>query len=218
LPDGENPSCDLWLIRHAESEHNADGRVQGWLDSPLTAWGRRQARQAGLHLAADEADGGEVAAIVASDLRRAADTATLIAEGLGWDPASVRFDARLREYDTGVWSGLTPREIDEHWPGQLTRWRERELAAPPSGETRAAFAARAREALQDVVRDHPGERVLIVTHGGVLRMVERFVGAPPRQLANLTGRRIRAFAAGGFEALEPLDLGDPDTVGVGEPV
>ena len=98
------------LIRHGQSEWNADGRWQGQADPPLTDLGRHQALHAARNL-------GTVDAIVASDLQRASETALIIAEALGVGP--VVLEPGLRERDAGEWSGLTRAEIERDWPGYL---------------------------------------------------------------------------------------------------
>src|SRR5262249_20342365 len=149
--DGDNASktCQLWVVRHAESLYNEVGRTQGWLDIPLSAAGRDQAQQAGdlLRQRLISTSGAPLAGIVASDLKRAAETARIIAVELDWDPSRIRLDPGLREYHIGAWSGLTEAEIEARWPGQLALWRTRRLDAPPDGETRGSFARRIRDAL-----------------------------------------------------------------------
>ena len=98
------------LIRHGQSEWNADGRWQGQADPPLTDLGRHQALHAARNL-------GTVDAIVASDLQRASETALIIADALGVGP--VVLEPGLRERDAGEWSGLTRAEIERDWPGYL---------------------------------------------------------------------------------------------------
>ena len=98
------------LIRHGQSEWNADGRWQGQADPALTDLGRHQALHASRSL-------GEVDAIVSSDLQRAAATAMIISSELGVGP--VVLDSDLRERHAGEWQGLTRAEIERDWPGYL---------------------------------------------------------------------------------------------------
>jgi len=152
----------VWLIRHAESEWNAAGRWQGQRDPALSERGREQAQR----LAATLAD-AQVEAIVASDLRRARETAAIVGGALGVTP---HLDARLRERDLGYWSGLTSVEIVARWPRDLARLRERDLELQPGGgESLRALQARVA-AFVAVLAAWPGDGALaVVTHAGVLR-------------------------------------------------
>lgn len=155
----------LLLVRHGESEWNADGRVQGQGDPPLSAAGRDQARRA-----AEVIEGVE-GPVVASDLRRARQTAEILAEALGGGP--VVTEPALREIDLGRWSGLTHQEIEALDPEEYAAWRSGRLDAFPEGETRRAFAARALRGLERAADE---AAALVVAHGGVLRAVERHCG------------------------------------------
>lgn len=162
------------LVRHGQSEWNAEGRWQGQADPPLSPLGRVQA-------AAAAGAAGAVAGIVASDLQRALATAEIIADHLGVGP--VRPEPRLRERDAGEWTGLTRAEIDTHWPGYLLDGRR-----PPGFELDDAILGRVFEALAALHRDHPGEAVLAVAHAGVIRAVERHIGIDDGLVPNLGGR------------------------------
>ena len=105
----------LVLWRHGETDYNASGRMQGHLDSNLTEIGWNQARFAVPALARFSPD-----SVVASDLRRATDTATVFTEATG---VGLRIDKRLRETNLGKWQGLTVDEVEASWPGALTPWR-----------------------------------------------------------------------------------------------
>jgi probable phosphoglycerate mutase len=169
----------ILLVRHGESEWNASGRWQGWADSDLSALGRQQAFQAAGSV-------GSVDAIVASDLSRAVQTALVISETIGVGP--VVTDAGLRERDVGEWTGLTRVEIEERWPGALEQWRRVELAAPPGGERNEQILERVEAALRRVGAEFDGGEVLAVSHGGVMRLLERTHGTDsPPPFANLSG-------------------------------
>lgn len=152
----------VWLIRHAESEWNAAGRWQGQRDPVLTERGREQAQRLAVELS-----GTKLAAIVASDLRRAHETAAIVGDVLGVTP---HLDARLRERDLGYWSGLTSVEIVERWPHDLARLRARDPdLAPGGGESLLALHRRVADFLAALVA-WPGDGALaLVTHAGVLR-------------------------------------------------
>lgn len=179
----------LLLVRHGQSEWNAVGRWQGQADPPLSDLGRQQAR------AAAKAIEG-VDAVFTSDLTRAAETARIIAEDIGVGP--VIPDPGLRERDAGEWSGLTRDEIHERYPGYLPDDRHRtfapgseaELRRPPGWEPDAEVLARVLEAIHRVhlvVGDGDG---LVVTHGGVIYVLEGHLGDPFARLANGAGRWV----------------------------
>ncbi|HEV2767366.1 MAG TPA: histidine phosphatase family protein [Acidimicrobiales bacterium] len=165
----------LLLVRHAQSEWNALGRWQGWSDPPLSSLGREQAR------AAVPALGG-FDAVVASDLVRARDTAAILADALGLGPVAI--DPRLRERDVGEWAGLTREQIDERWPGALDQPGG---PRPPGGESPPQVFARARRALDELAVTYGEAELLVVTHGGVIRGVERHFDIEPAPLPNLGG-------------------------------
>ena len=164
----------MLLVRHGQSEWNAQGRWQGQADPPLSPLGRRQARQAVDRL-------GTVDLIVSSDLDRALSTAAILAEGLGVGPVLV--EPRLRERSAGEWSGLTREQIEQEWPGYLAERRR-----PPGFEPDRSLAERTRAALDDIATTHAGAEILAVSHGGVVYVLESDAGMPFARLPNLAGR------------------------------
>lgn len=151
----------LLLVRHGRSELNAAGRVQGWLDSPLDELGREQAQQLAHRLRVEQPQ-----AVYTSTLRRARQTAEVIAVALGIPLAA---DERLRERDAGALTGLNPAEIEEQFPEWVQQWRDsRRMAAPPQGEQPADFCARVVAVFDEIASRHPDGAVSVVTHGGVL--------------------------------------------------
>lgn len=164
------------LVRHGQSEWNATGRWQGQADPPLTELGRLQAREAARGV-------GAVDAIWASDLQRAADTATIIADDIGVGPVVV--DPDLRERHAGEWSGLTRDEIEERFPSYLATDRR-----PPGWEPDERLLARARRALARIADAVPGGDVLVVTHAGLIYAIERWLGAEFERIANGAGRWV----------------------------
>jgi probable phosphoglycerate mutase len=139
----------LLLVRHGETDWNAEGRLQGHTDRPLNDFGRRQAKELAERLAGDGAD-----AIYASDLSRAKETAAIVGERLG---LTVVIDPDLREKSWGTWEGLTG---DERVHVELV------------GESTLEHQERVMAAVDRIVRRHPGERVVVVTHGGSLRRIQ----------------------------------------------
>lgn len=197
----------LLLVRHGESEWNAQGRWQGQADPPISDHGRHQAA-----VAADRI--GAVDLVAASTLQRATITAQIIAEVLGVGP--VRPDERLIERDAGEWSGLTREQIKQAWPGYLAddpddRARERR---PPGWEPDESLLGRAEQALADLARPLGAEgTALVVTHGGVIYALEARLGAERRYLPNLGARWIDVIPDSTglrLELGERIHLYDPD--------
>jgi probable phosphoglycerate mutase len=191
------------LVRHGQSEWNADGRWQGQADPPLTDLGRAQAHHAARAL-------GTVDAIVASDLQRAAETAAILSGELGVGPLVV--DPDLRERDAGEWSGLTRAQIDRDWPGYLTDGPDRRR--PPGWEPDEVLLARATAALVRIHELVPGGEAIVVTHGGLIYVLEGALGAPFERLANLGGRWLEVGPYGPAALGERVVLIEPDELTV----
>jgi broad specificity phosphatase PhoE len=152
----------LLLARHGETDWNRDGRWQGQTDTPLNERGREQARA----LAAEVAGNG-IAAVYASDLARARETAAIVADRLR---VPLHVDSRLRELHFGGWEGLTTPEIEERYPNEIARWRADDGSnAFAGGEAYTEMGERVVAALKEIVAAHPSEDVLVVLHGGPIR-------------------------------------------------
>ncbi|MCL4799691.1 MAG: phosphoglycerate mutase family protein [Burkholderiales bacterium] len=184
----------LLLVRHGETRWNAEGRVQGWLDSPLTSAGVAQARMLAARLADEPVD-----RIFASDLGRARETAAAIAARLA---LAVELEPGLRERAYGVLEGCTWAEAEALHPEAYARVAARDHEyVVPGGESAAAFGARVLRALERIAAAHAGKRVVVVAHGGVLGVAyRRAAGLPadaPRTyaLANASLNHLR-FAGG----------------------
>ena len=155
----------LFLVRHGQTDWNVEGRWQGHADVPLNARGREQAA----HVARSLAEVG-LRAIYSSDLSRARETAQALAAitGLG-----VQLDPRLREIHQGEWQGLLVTEIQERYGQEFHRRHDDPLnVAPPGGETVLQVKERVVAAIEDIVRQHPLERVAVVSHGFALAVVQ----------------------------------------------
>jgi probable phosphoglycerate mutase len=184
----------MLLVRHGQSEWNADGRWQGQADPPLSELGLRQAADAARAI-------GTVDAIVASPLERAQRTAEIIASALGMEPVLI-IDG-LMERSAGEWEGLTRAQIDERYPSYLADGRR-----PPGWESDDELLARVLGALDAVHHVCPGGEVVAVTHGGVIMNLERHLGDDRGRIANVGGRWI--VRRGADWALgERLELVDP---------
>lgn len=155
----------LWLIRHGETDWNAAGRFQGHTDVPLNAVGRSQAALLAERLLGDHLR-RPFAAILSSDLSRAAQTAQTVGARLGL-PVEQRPGLRERHY--GVLSALTPAEMELRYPESFERWRARDPDyVVPEGESLRQFSARVLGELEAIAQLHRSQQVLIVAHGGVL--------------------------------------------------
>jgi broad specificity phosphatase PhoE len=200
----------LLLVRHGESTWNATGRWQGWADPPLSDLGRAQAEAAAPAAA-------PVDAVVSSDLQRALETASIIAAVLELE-AEVHVEPDLRERDVGDFTGLTRAEIEERWPGVLARGNASIARDPRFGESVEALAERVDAALRRLATAYAGQRVVVVTHGGVVRNLERAFGVEPDPLPNLGGREVTVDPETGAVGLgERLLLLSPDDVPVTVP-
>ncbi|MBY4898922.1 histidine phosphatase family protein [Cupriavidus sp. AU9028] len=156
----------LIVIRHGETAWNRERRLQGQLDIPLNALGQAQAGAL-----ADTLAGEPIDAIYASDLSRTMQTAAPLAQLTG---LTVRAEPRLRERCYGVLEGMTYAEVAERRAEDFACWQARVPGwAPEQGESLHGFHERAVEAVLALVRRHPGERIALVTHGGVLDCLYR---------------------------------------------
>lgn len=163
----------LVLWRHGETDYNASGRMQGHLDSQLTEVGWNQARFAVPALARFSPD-----LVVASDLRRATDTATVFVEATG---VALRIDKRLRETHLGTWQGMTGAEVDEGWPGARVEWQADPHFAPPGGESRVEVATRAGEVVTDL-DEGEDETVVLCAHGGLITALAGYLLGLPEDI------------------------------------
>jgi broad specificity phosphatase PhoE len=154
----------VWLARHGESDWNAAKRFQGRSDRPLTPLGRRQAEA----LASTLASSSSLSAIYTSPLRRALETAAVVGEQVGLEPVP---DDDLREVDVGSWTGLSRAEVEARYPDAFERW----LGGGEGwddGESYAEMSARVLAALVRISGSHPGDELLVVSHGGPIRAIQ----------------------------------------------
>jgi 2,3-bisphosphoglycerate-dependent phosphoglycerate mutase len=156
----------LCMVRHGETAWNAEGRVQGQLDIPLSAAGLAQAQSVAAALPS-----GRFSALYSSDLARVRQTAQPAAEKLGLE---VRVEACLRERHYGAFQGLTYVQAKESLPADYARFKAKDPQfAFGSGESLSDFFARAMQCIGAIAMRHDGEEVLVFTHGGVLEMAYR---------------------------------------------
>ena len=179
-------SARLLLVRHGQSTYNAQARLQGQADPPLSEAGRREAELLAPALARFPED-----RVVTSDLLRARETAAL----LGYPDA--RPDARWREIDVGAWAG---RPLSDFPHESETAWRGGHLHAG-DGESWGDLQARVGGALDELVA--AGDSWLVVCHGGVVRAaLSHVTGADPRRVSGPANASVTIFRAGAEPRLE----------------
>jgi broad specificity phosphatase PhoE len=188
----------LYYVRHGETAWNAEGRLQGHLDSDLTATGRAQAdRSADILGDLIGRDGLELDDLdyVASPLGRAQTTMRRLRAALGLDPERYRLDARLAEVSYGRWDGFTfPELLVREQDGLAARERDKWNYAPPRGESYADLLARVGAWHGSVARDS-----VVVAHGGTARalMVHLGLATPEKAVAGFIEQGVvYLFAAG----------------------
>ena len=153
-------------IRHGETAWNVDTRIQGQLDIPLNETGRWQASRLAQALA-----GEPIAAVYASDLLRAWDTALSVGNAAG---LPVVTHEGLRERGFGIFQGRTYAEVEQLWPDLALRWRKRDPDfAPEGGESLVQFRERVTATAHALAERHPGEQIVMVGHGGVMDVLYR---------------------------------------------
>jgi broad specificity phosphatase PhoE len=149
----------ILLARHGETDWNLERRVQGHSDRPLNETGLAQARALAESLADEPLD-----AVYSSDLLRAYETARIVAEPHGLEVIPV---PALREKHFGTWEGLTDEEVLDRFPQAVGGgWGD--------AETSEELGERVRAALNEIAAKHQNGRVLVVTHGGPLRVALRW--------------------------------------------
>ncbi len=152
-------------VRHGESEFNSEGRVQGHLDVPLSELGRRQAAAVATALAAEPSE-----IIFASPLRRARETADIIAQRLG---LVIETDPRLKEINVGIFQGKRRDELPQLYPEEFARWKRDEPDfIIPGGESRKELERRGLEAFEAIRRSSRREAI-VVAHGRLLIVTMR---------------------------------------------
>lgn len=154
----------VWLARHGESDWNAAKRFQGRSDRPLTPLGRQQAKA----LASELASSSSLSVIYTSPLRRALETAAVVGEQVGLEPVP---DDDLREVDVGSWTGLSRAEVEARYPDAFERWLDGGEGWD-DGESYAEMSARVLAALVRISGSHPGDELLVVSHGGPIRAIQ----------------------------------------------
>jgi probable phosphoglycerate mutase len=203
----------LLLVRHGQTDFNAGSRMQGQLDTELTDLGRAQAAAAAEVLSKHQPQ-----LIVSSDLRRAYDTAVVLAERTG---APVRADTRLRETHLGDWQGMTHTQVDAATPGARLAWRDDATWAPHGGESRVDVAARGLPVIAELLADEPEwgaadepERpVVLVTHGGwIAALTAALLRLPVANWPVLGGMGNGSWTQLSGHSADDADHGEPDGI------
>ncbi|MEE8399497.1 MAG: histidine phosphatase family protein [Desulfobacterales bacterium] len=163
----DNDTTILFVVRHGETEWNLVGKQQGHLDSPLTGVGIRQA-----HALAEGLATKGIEVIYSSDLGRAMQTAEVIAARL---QLPVTSDRRLRERHLGLMQGMTMVDFRDRNPDAFARFESGDDAyLLPGGESTRQIYERCVACCIELAAQHPGGKMLVVTHGGALSSLMRY--------------------------------------------
>jgi broad specificity phosphatase PhoE len=165
----------VFMIRHGATVLSSEDRFAGATDVELSDEGREQTRRLAERLSSEK-----IVAIYASPLGRTVETAGILAA-----PHKVEVQTRdgLREISHGRWEQLTRREVEERFPEEAAEWEKDPYTfAPVGGESGLAVTARALPVLIQLVREHPGKNILIVSHKATIRLLlSSLLGFDPRR-------------------------------------
>jgi len=154
----------IYLIRHGETEWNALSKIQGHKDIPLTDKGIEQAKLTGNRLINEN-----INAIYCSDLERAYNTAKIIGDKVSAEPNQYR---EFREINFGIWEGLSNDKLDLKYKNEIGLWRtEPEKIKIEGGESLEEVQTRAINCLNNIIKEEPGENLLIVSHGVTIKTI-----------------------------------------------
>jgi probable phosphoglycerate mutase len=165
----------VFMVRHGATVLTEEDRFAGATDVALSDEGREQVRQLARRLS-----GEKIAAVYASPLGRTIETAQILAEP---HKLEVQTCDGLREINHGRWEQMTRREVEEKFPEEAAEWEKDPYTfAPVGGESGLAVTARALPALIDLVREHSGEHILVVSHKATIRLLlSSLLGFDPRR-------------------------------------
>jgi len=188
----------LYLIRHGETEGAETRRYKGTIDVPLSENGIRQIEKLSACLVKEiknsshpasppllqEGNGRLLKAVYCSQLSRAVKSAKLIAKPYCLEPVIV---PALRERNFGIWEGMSFDEIKEKYPEEFTAWAGNPLEfSPMEGESTMEVKDRVINAMDEIIQNHSGERIAIVSHGGVIRVMLCYIlGVPLENIFRL---------------------------------
>ena len=165
----------VFLVRHGATVLTAEDRFAGATDVLLSDEGREQTRRL-----AERLQNEDISAVFASPMSRTMETARILAEPHG---LTVQPRDGFREISHGRWEQMTRREVEERFPEEAAEWEKDPYTfAPEGGESGLAVTARALPALLELVRKHPGQSVLVVSHKGTIRLLlSSLLGFDPRR-------------------------------------
>jgi broad specificity phosphatase PhoE len=168
-------STRVFMVRHGATVLSAEDRFAGATDVALSDEGREQTRRL-----AERLSGEKIAAVFASPLGRTVETASILASPHKLD---VQTRDGLREISHGRWEQMTRREVEEKFPEEAAEWEKDPYTfAPMGGESGLAVTARALPALIELVREHPGKNILVVSHKATIRLLlSSILGFDPRR-------------------------------------
>lgn len=188
--------AEIILVRHGETICNASGIFQGQSEADLNELGWKQANAVAERLAKEP----KFSALYSSDLKRALDTATTIGQKCG---LQVILNPAWRERHLGKLQGLSRREAPLLEPSAFQAFvsHNKDQVIPDEGESINQLYLRSKFALEEITNNHKGERVIVVTHGGVLRSLWKFVGerSPPGKVLNTSINVIRRYENGSWD-------------------
>ncbi|XP_022896408.1 phosphoglycerate mutase-like protein 4 [Olea europaea var. sylvestris] len=181
--------AEIIVIRHGETEWNADHRIQGHLDVDLNDIGRQQAYVVAERLSKEP----KISAVYSSDLKRAFHTAEIIAKCCG--VLEVVKDPDLRERHLGDLQGIVFHEIAKIKPEAhkafISHRRDQEI--PGGGESLNQLCERCTSGLQRIAKKHLGERVVVVTHGGTIRALHRRASSHGQSVGKVLNTSVNVF-------------------------
>jgi broad specificity phosphatase PhoE len=169
------PATRVFMVRHGATVLSAEDRFAGATDVELSEEGREQARRL-----AERLNQEKIAAVYASPMGRTVETARILAAS---HDLQVQTCDGFREISHGHWEGMMRHEVEEKFPNEMAEWEKDPYTfAPPGGESGLAVTARALPALIDLVREHPGENILVVSHKATIRLLlSSLLGFDPRR-------------------------------------
>jgi probable phosphoglycerate mutase len=186
----------ILLVRHGATTSSADERFAGSSDVELSAEGAAQVRALGERLR-----GVRIDAAYCSTMHRAIATCQAVAGPHGLTPIRL---AALREIDHGHWEGLPHKQVESRFAAEYAAWSADPLnTIIPGGESGASVLKRALEAIGQIVREHDGQSVLIVSHKATNRLLIS-------QLMGMDPRRYRDRLAQDLACLNILDFRSPE--------